>query len=97
MDNKQNSKAFSMIADIEGDFGELTNLEMPDNLPVLAVEDLVLFPGVVSPILIGRESSLTLVKKAEKTGCVIAVVCQREPDIEEPSKKTFTLTECLPA
>ncbi len=87
MDNKQNSKAFSMIADIEGDFGELTNLEMPDNLPVLAVRNLVLFPGVVAPILIGRESSLTLVRKAEKTGCIIAVVCQREPDIEEPSRK----------
>ena len=87
MDNKQNSKAFSMIADIEGDFSELTNLEMPETLPVLAVRNLVLFPGVVSPILIGRESSLALVRKAEKTGCIIAVVCQRDPDIDDPTKK----------
>jgi ATP-dependent Lon protease len=87
MDNRQNSKAFSMIADIDGDFSELTKQEMPDNLPILAVRNLVLFPGVVSPILIGREASLALVKKAEKTGCIIAVVCQREPDVEEPDKK----------
>ena len=76
-----------MIADIDGDFSELTKQEMPDNLPILAVRNLVLFPGVVSPILIGREASLALVKKAEKTGCIIAVVCQREPDVEEPDKK----------
>ncbi len=87
MDNKQSSKAFSMIADIEGDFGELTNIETPDSLPILAVRNLVLFPGVVSPILIGRETSLALVKKAEKTGGIIAIVCQRDPDVDEPVKK----------
>ena len=59
MSNKQNNKAFSMIADIEGDFSDLSNINMPESMPILAVRNLVLFPGVVSPILIGRESSMT--------------------------------------
>lgn len=63
MSNKQNNKAFSMIADIEGDFSDLSNINMPESMPILAVRNLVLFPGVVSPILIGRESSMTLIKK----------------------------------
>ena len=71
MDSRENNKAFSMIADIEGDFGDLSNTDMPQTLPILAVRNLVLFPGVVSPILIGRQSSMTLVKKAEKTGTFI--------------------------
>ena len=81
----QNNKAFSMIADIEGEISDLiSNVPTPDELPILAVRNLVLFPGVVSPILIGRESSSTLVKRAEKKQIVIGIVCQRDPDVDEP-------------
>ncbi len=73
-----------MIADVEGEYADLTNMEMPDSLPILAVRNLVLFPGVVSPILIGRDSSMSLIRKAEKNGSLIGVVCQRDPEVEEP-------------
>jgi ATP-dependent Lon protease len=86
MDSKQNNKAFSMIADIEGDFGDLSDMNLPDTTPVLPVRNLVLFPGVVSPIMIGRESSIALVKKAEKNGTIIGIICQNDPEVEEPSK-----------
>ena len=73
-----------MIADVEGDYSDLTNMEMPDVLPILAVRNLVLFPGVVSPILIGRQSSMSLIRKAEKQDGLIGVVCQRDPEVEMP-------------
>ena len=73
-----------MIADIEGDFNDLTAGDVPTRVPVLAVRNLVLFPGVVSPILIGRESSISLIRKAEKKGLTIGVVCQRDPEVEDP-------------
>jgi ATP-dependent Lon protease len=82
MDNK--NRSFSMIADVEGEYSDLTNMKLPDELPILAVRNLVLFPGVVSPILIGRETSMTLIRKAEKTGMVIGVVSQRDADVESP-------------
>lgn len=82
MDNK--NRSFSMIADVEGDYSDLTNMEMPDSLPILAVRNLVLFPGVVSPILIGRESSMALIRKAEKNSQLIGVVTQRDPEVENP-------------
>ena len=82
MDNK--NRSFSMIADVEGDYSDLTNMKMPDALPILAVRNLVLFPGVVSPILIGRDSSMTLIRKAEKQDGLIGVVCQRDPEVESP-------------
>ena len=86
MDNKQN-KAFSMIADIEGDYGDLLkSTDTPASLPILAVRNLVLFPGVVSPILIGRESSMNLVKRADKNNIIIGIVCQRDPETDEPGK-----------
>lgn len=74
-----------MIADIEGDLGDFSYDTMPAAAPILAVRNLVLFPGVVSPILIGREASMNVVKKAEKTGEIICIVCQRDPEVDEPS------------
>jgi len=76
-----------MIADIDGDFFNLINVETPSELPILPVRNLVLFPGVVSPILIGRESSMRLVRKAEKSNSLIGIVCQHDPDVEEPGKE----------
>ena len=84
MSDTQGNKAFSMIADIDGDFTNLIDVETPSELPILPVRNLVLFPGVVSPILIGRESSMRLVRKVEKTGTLIGIVCQNDPDVEEP-------------
>ena len=82
LDNR--NKSFSMIADVEGDYSDLTNMEIPDSLPILAVRNLVLFPGVVSPILIGRETSMSLIRKAEKNGMLIGVVTQRDAEVEVP-------------
>ena len=87
MSNNQNNRAFSMIADIEGDFMDLLDMETPREVPILPVRNLVLFPGVVSPILIGRESSMTLVKRAERKGDIIAVISQRDPEVEIPMKE----------
>ncbi|MDE5949053.1 MAG: LON peptidase substrate-binding domain-containing protein, partial [Prevotella sp.] len=61
-------------------------MNLPESTPILPVRNLVLFPGVVSPIMIGRESSITLVKRAEKNGTIIGIICQKDPEVEEPSR-----------
>jgi ATP-dependent Lon protease len=78
------NSAFQMIADIEGDFKDLVGNQTPESVAILPVRNLVLFPGVVSPILIGRDSSKILVQKAEKRGQIIGIICQRDPDTDIP-------------
>ena len=78
------NNAFQMIADIEGDLKDILNADAPDTIPILAVRNLVLFPSVVTPILIGRESSKALVSKAEKKHLVIGVVTQRDAEVDDP-------------
>ncbi len=73
-----------MIADIEGDYNDLMLGDAPKVVPVLPVRNLVLFPGVVSPILIGRESSKLLIHQAEKKHITIGVVTQRDPEVDIP-------------
>ena len=84
MNDNENHKAFSMIADIDGDFTDFSTMDVPEVLPILPVRNLVIFPGVVCPIVIGRESSMKSVRKAEKTGSLIGIFCQKDPDIELP-------------
>lgn len=57
---------FSLIADFEGDIAQLFATPFDEILPVLPLRNLMLFPGVVAPVTVGRESSLRLIEQAEK-------------------------------
>ena len=77
-----------MIADYEGDVTSLFNT-MPDDLaPILATRNLVVFPGVITPILIGRQTSLNLIKHLQNNESVtFAIFCQKNSDIDNPTQK----------
>ena len=75
-----------MIADYEGDVKHLFEAPKESVLPILATRNLVLFPGVVTPVLIGRNKSRMLVEKIRKNpDALMAVICQRDQDIEDPA------------
>ncbi len=77
-----------MIADYEGDITKLFEGNEDGELPLLATRNLVLFPGVVSPVLIGRTSSLNLINYLKETPeQAFAVFCQKNADEDNPSKK----------
>ena len=63
---------------------EMSNAEIPDVLPILALRNTVLFPGVVLPITVGRDTSLRLVKDAFGADGLIGVVAQRNSEVEKP-------------
>lgn len=84
MENHPHNNPFSLIADFDGDISVLFNQEIGATLPILPLRDMMLFPGVVVSVAVGRESSLQLVRSASKTGALIGVCCQREADTERP-------------
>lgn len=47
---------------------KLNDSELPDTLPVLALRNAVLFPSTVTPISIGREKSMKLVRDVYGSG-----------------------------
>ncbi|MEM1056353.1 MAG: endopeptidase La [Bacteroidota bacterium] len=57
---------------------------LPDELPILALRNTVLYPGVVLPITVGRDSSLKLVKDAYGSDKTIGVVAQKSAETENP-------------
>lgn len=52
--------------------------------PVLPLRDVVIFPNMIFPVLVGRESSLKAASEALNQGKQILLVTQRNPDVDEP-------------
>ena len=61
--------------------------DLPDTLPVLALRNAVIFPGMVYPVTIGRRKSITLIKDAEKRDSFIGAVPQVDVTVEEPEER----------
>ena len=78
----------------EGEFMPLISIEEEDEktiqeiysdiLPILALKNTVLFPGIVIPITVGRDKSIKAINKAYDKDRIIAVVSQRDSKIENP-------------
>ena len=84
-ENMDNS-SFSFITEFKGNYEEeLRDVNIPDELPILPLRNMVLFPTTVLPISVGRESSLQLIKDLEKSGGFMGVMCQKEPDTNTPT------------
>lgn len=64
---------------------EIKDGETKINIPVLALKNTVMYPGVVIPITIGRDKSIKAVQKAHKGNKLIAVLSQKNSDEENPS------------
>ena len=85
--DKKTSTSIQMIADFEGDISTLFNTPAPDEVPILATRNMVLFPGVFTSILIGRKQSKSLINYVKRhPDTIFAVFCQKDPNVEKPGK-----------
>jgi ATP-dependent Lon protease len=55
-------------------------------MPVLALKNTVLFPGIVIPITVGRDKSIKALQKAEKGDKLLGVLTQKDMDSEDPDQ-----------
>ena len=84
--------------------GDLEKEEDPsdytEQLPLLPIRNIVLFPGMVIPVTVGRQKSIRLVRKQYKAkNKVVGVVTMSHPQKVEPSAddlyRTGTLAQIL--
>ncbi|PWH18491.1 MAG: endopeptidase La [Anaerolineae bacterium] len=86
--------------DQEEEFGEALHrrteelYQIPDSIPdeqgiiecpVLPLRDLVVFPHMISPIFIERESSLEAIEEAQILDQTVIALTQRDPEIDDPT------------
>ena len=58
---------------------------VPREVAVLPVRNMVIFPGTVVPLVIGREKSRRLLADVLPEEKIIVTVCQRDPKVDEPA------------
>ena len=58
---------------------------LPESLPILSLRSSVLFPGAITPITVGREKSIKLVRDVNADKGILGAVLQRESEVEVPS------------
>src|SRR5574344_503135 len=77
--------SIQMIADYESDINKLLDINIPGDIPILATRNLVLFPGILMPVLVGREPSVKLIKKLQKNpDTIFGIFSQKDENVEYP-------------
>ena len=69
--------------DVDEDFTEGID-KVGKVVPIIPLRNMVLFPGVAMPVIVGRPKSMRLIKEAVQKKTLIGVVCQKEMNTEDP-------------
>jgi ATP-dependent Lon protease len=62
-------------------------IEIPELLPLLPLRDVVIFPYMVYPLLLGREFSIDALQEAMVKEKIVFLATQKRPSVEEPGEK----------
>jgi len=61
-------------------------IEIPEELPLMPVRDVIVFPSMIIPLFIGREASVAAINEALASDRLIFLVTQKDASEENPSK-----------
>ena len=62
-------------------------LQIPDELPLLPLRDIVIYPFMIVPLFVSREKSIRAVDEALGQHRMILLTCQKDLDKEEPQEE----------
>lgn len=93
VDEDSISVVMPIVADCDVDEDFSSGIEkLGDEIPILPLRNMVLFPGVAMPVIVGRPKSMRLIKDAVQAKQLIGVVCQKEMDTDEPGEDDLFTT-----
>ena len=82
----KSSHSISVFSDGSANDDAIYNMNVPPTLPLLVLRNMVIFPGILMPVGIGRQRSLDVVKRAYNSDTLIVTATQTNPSIEEPGE-----------
>ncbi|MGB0581646.1 MAG: endopeptidase La [Limisphaerales bacterium] len=66
----------------------------PDVLPVLGLADVVIFPGMMTPLLVESAASIKLVDDVVGGDRFVGMILQKNPDVDEPQPEDLYSIGC---
>jgi len=76
-----------MVRDQPDPGDEPQQVNVPDELPVLPLRDMVVYPFIIAPLSVAREISIQAVDRALADNRMILLVAQKDKDEEEPGEE----------
>ncbi|SMO66284.1 ATP-dependent Lon protease [Balnearium lithotrophicum] len=67
--------------------GMVNQPNLPEELPLLPLRDVVVFPMMIAPLFVGRPFSLNAVEEALREHKLIFLATQKNKEIEEPTRE----------
>ena len=61
--------------------------DIPSELPIVPLRDIVIFPYMIFPLLVGRESTQKAIESAILKNRLVMLIAQKDPSEENPKKK----------
>ncbi|HMJ89343.1 MAG TPA: endopeptidase La, partial [Candidatus Acidoferrum sp.] len=68
--------------------------KLPDNLPILGVSDVVIFPGMVAPLLVESDESTKLIDDVVEGDRLLGLVLQKKPELQNPAPEDLHKFGC---
>ena len=68
---------------------DLSQVEIPELLPVLPLRGIVIFPSQIHPFLVSRASSLKLIEDVGQNSRIIGLTAQKNPEDENPAPEAL--------
>jgi len=62
--------------------------------PTLPLRDIVVFPGMIVPLFVGREKSIKALNEVMKTNKKIVLVTQKNPEVDDPNSEDLYFIGC---
>src|SRR6267142_5208644 len=69
--------------------------DLPTQLPVLPLSDVVVFPHMVAPLLVSNAQSIRLIDDVVAGNRLLAVTLQTDPDLEHPRSDQLHPYGCI--
>ena len=57
---------------------------MPEHYPLMPLKDIVIFPGMIAPLVVGRKRSILALEKAMENSSLVFLVTQKEAAVDDP-------------
>ena len=62
----------------------ISSEEFSKEHPILPLKNMMFFPGIPTPVNVGRSKSLKLIQEAHKKGGIVGVFCQKDANESDP-------------
>ena len=64
--------------------------EIRERIPLLPLRDIVIYPYMTIPLLVGRVASVNAIEEAVRKDRMVFVVAQKKPEVADPGSRSGT-------